>query len=123
VNDFDEFKNIHKKVYVDYIREAQALKNYAQNSIKCRLHNEKFLTGRSSYSCGTWMHFDLDLNSFIGNFTGYKKSILKNNKKRAATIMKKKKSFKSNFIPSSFNYTQQGYVTKVMYQGWCGCCW
>jgi hypothetical protein len=106
-------------VYESEITEAEALKNFVRNLEISRIQNEKFIARRSNFKCGIWLHFDLDLKTFVKYLTGFRGRP----KFRSITSSNIKKGLGSVFIPSSLNYTQQGYVTKVMYQGWCGSCW
>lgn len=69
---------------------------------------------QSKFKVDVWQHSDIEISKFTEDFTGYKGR-------------PKARSFRNNYpeenIPKSLNYTNLGYVSRVMYQGYCGGCW
>ena len=88
--------------------------NYILNLNFITEQNERFEEGISKFRAGIWQHSDIDVEKFIEDFTGYK------GRPRARSF---RNEFPDEDIPGSLNYTKLGYVTRVMYQGYCGGCW
>lgn len=112
--DFLEFEEKFNKSYKNADEESKAMKNFILNLNFITNHNKRFDRGLTKFRAGVWQHSDIDVSKFIEDFTGY-------------TGRPKARSFRNDFpdenIPESLNYTKLGYVTRVMYQGFCGGCW
>lgn len=77
--------------------------------------NLYFQKNLSSFESNIWENSDLKPEDFdkmgLTGFIGYPKTKLI------------RISFPDRNIPRNVNYTAQGLVTKVYFQGYCGSCW
>ncbi|XP_002732425.1 cathepsin L-like peptidase [Saccoglossus kowalevskii] len=104
----------------EYTQKEEALRHMIWNvNLKMiQMHNEKYMSGKSTYTQNMNQFGDLTNEEYRELMCGYKKS----NK----TVISKPSTFllPSNYrAPASIDWRTQGYVTDVKDQGACGSCW
>lgn len=76
--------------------------------------NEKFRKGLSKFEEDVWDHSDMEADEFSQEFNGYI---------GMRSARSSYEDYPSENIPRNLNYTALGFVSRVMYQGYCGGCW
>lgn len=88
--------------------------NVALNNRKNEDHNLKFMSGSSHFKMGLWEYSDLSAEEIKEEMTGF------------ITHPKAKSVYEYEYpanVPAHVNYTEKGWVSRVMNQGLCGGCW
>lgn len=114
LNQFTDFKKRFKKNYDSEEAEGKALLNIASKMTKIKYHNQNFLLGQTSFQMGIWENSDMSAQELTESMTGFI------GRPRQKSVYEYE--FPEN-VPSYLNYTQQGWVSRVMNQGYCGGCW
>jgi hypothetical protein len=115
LNLFDDFKARFRKRYDGNVTlEADALRNLIKNSKLIDEHNKLFAKGKVSFELGIWEHSDLSREEIVAEMTGFIR------RPKAKSLYEFE--YPSD-VPNYVNYTQKGWVSRVMNQGMCGSCW
>ncbi|KAG5683874.1 hypothetical protein PVAND_013135 [Polypedilum vanderplanki] len=112
---FVTFKTIYKKKYRDNNEEAIAVKNFINNVATIDSQNEKFRRGETKFKTAIWINSDMNRLDFLESFTGYVGKPMKR--------LYKTKYRRDKNLPKYLNYFEDGFVTKVSNQRYCGSSW
>lgn len=102
---------LYDKQYKSDESEARRAKNFIKNLKMIDEHNENHRNGRSHFRTGIWNLTDMANDEFLANFTGY----LSRPKFRSFSV-----DYQPANLPDYLNYVEEGLVTRVAYQGYCG---
>lgn len=112
---FTDFKVKNNKTYPNSTLELCAIRNFANNLRIILKQNLYFQNNLSSFESGLWTFSDFSSQDFenvgLYGFIGHPQ------------IKQGFISFPNTNIPENLNYTAKGFVTKVLFQGYCGSCW
>jgi len=100
-------------------QEAKASDTWLANANKIQNHRKEHKKGKHTYNLGLNKFSYLTYDEFKSTRLGNIKSIRDSQSILDAGAYRRKRAT----LPSSLNYTAQGYVTPVKDQGQCGCCW
>nr|QOV03077.1 cathepsin L6 [Dysdercus peruvianus] len=117
--EWENFKKIHGKSYVNRIEEEYRLNVYLENKRLIEEHNIKFAAGNVTFSMGMNEFGDLtseEVNAMMNNYQDYNDQDVELRTEFVA-------STSSADIPSSIDWRDKGAVTPVKHQGSCGSCW
>lgn len=113
---WDLFKQQNNKYYASIGEELHRRKVFGNNLRLIESHNYLFDMGLKTFKLGVNQFTDLETDEFTKLMTGCALERTDNN---SVTFLR------SNFVslPSSVDWRNRGYVTKVKNQGDCGSCW
>jgi C1A family cysteine protease len=111
---FENFRKKYKKKYESSEKEGMGLANLALHEQLVDKHNKKFASGRSKFKLGVWEYSDMSSDEIRKSMTGLVR--------RPSAKSVYQTDFPTD-VPSYLNYVEYGWVTNVVSQGICGCCW
>lgn len=109
---FMNFKITFNRKYSSEAAEISALLVFVKNLRIINIQNQKFIGHTSGYKDGVSSLTDIEHDLFISTHTGYIATV------QARLIQNVE--FPPTKIPEHLNYVDEGLVTRVMYQGFCG---
>lgn len=109
---FSQFKTLFGRAYHSEKEELISLMAFVENLELINLHEEKFLKGDSKFEQGINNLTDIGHNLLMSSHTGYIA--------RAKARSFRNLEFPPTEFPEYLNYADQGLVTRVIYQGYCG---
>lgn len=112
------FKLQNGKAYKDNTEEKFRMKIFNENKHKIALHNQLYAKGLVNFTLEMNEFGDLLHHEFHLLMTGYKSANFTKHESGITYL-----SPTNIAVPSSINWTQEGYVTPVKNQGACGSCW
>merc|ERR1712117_254015 len=108
------WRDTHDKEYETNVEEVSRFKVWMENLKKVEEHNAAYDLGLKTFNLEMNQFADLTSEEFAAMMLGNKKKIKARGFLNPVDV---------SALPSSVNWTSQGYVTPVKNQGSCGSCW